>query len=617
MEASSSLMMEKLSKILVRRKISETKSCFVYLPTGEPIKDKKKAMKALERDENLFNDLQDSCKQPNETEGAFYARVLKLLVTVPFEEVFQSDDDEAEDGGNQKSVTLSKLIARRKVEGGDFSYVYIPLDKVINIREVMFLFLKNQGEEYSALKRSCQEDGEADDAFENRMMAEMLFVPFEKEAWADMVDSSEEEIELPEPVRPEDLKQFTFEGKKGKSVKTSTKSTVPPAKSKPAAAPFLGKKSIIDCKPNEIKYIYFETESLYTETKKNKAIRDMHFLTQLGAINEDQNKFFSSMLDDSVRKADTSVTQKLNLIKKDNFGQTNHVFNGSKSEIACSKVLPGLEKFITHLLPYKAHSSKACIVTYRKESLQSLFTLLDRHSLRKAGKKKELNRLEDLIDHVVVLEDVFKESLEQYLPMGSLGDLYSKTLGFDFKLEKPSCEDLAEMLMECCNILMDKHGFALIDFAVTLKSLNEWKPWKELLEDGPNKMDMPEGKFSVINSLSFVKKEKFKDSSSKPNKTVGKENIRGLMTGPVSFGSFRGPGMRMGGGHMMGQLGGLDADYMGYHGGPGGGVTMPSYRYGYPMPRRDLARGSFRGGYGYGMGMTTAPMKPPKGCWSH
>ena len=172
MEASSSLMMEKLSKILVRRKLSETKVCFVYLPTGEPIKDKKKAMKALERDENLFTDLQDTCKQPNETEGAFYARVLKLLVTVPFEEVFQSDvNDKAADGGNQKSVTLSKLIARRKVEGGDFSYVYIPLDKVINIREVMFLFLKNQGEEYSALKRSCQEEGEADDAFENRMMA--------------------------------------------------------------------------------------------------------------------------------------------------------------------------------------------------------------------------------------------------------------------------------------------------------------------------------------------------------------------------------------------------------------------------------------------------------------
>lgn len=435
MEASSSLMMAKLSKVLLRRKLSETKVCFVYLPTGEPIKDKKKAMKALERDENLFTDLQDTCKQPNETEGAFYARVLKLLVTVPFEEVFQSDDDhEAADGGIQKSVSLSKLIARRKVEGGDFSYVYIPLDKVINIREVMFLFLKNQGEEYSALKRSCQEDGEADDAFENRMMAEMLFVPFEKEAWADMVDSSEEEIELPEPVRPEDLKQFTFKGKEkgGKSV--------PPTKSKPAPVPFPGKKSIIDCKPNEIKYIYFETESLYTETKKDKAIRDMHFLTQLGAINEDQNKFFASMLDDSVRKADASVTQKLNLVKKDNFGQTNHVFNGSKSEIACSKVLPGLEKFISHLLPYKAHSSKACIVTYRKESLQSLFTLLDRHSLRKAGKKKELNRLEDLVDHVVVLEDVFKESLEQYLPMGSLGDLYSKTLGFDFKLEKPSCE---------------------------------------------------------------------------------------------------------------------------------------------------------------------------------
>ena len=614
MEASSSsLMMETLSQVLVRRKLSETKFCFVYLPTGEPIKDKKKAMKALERDQILFNDLQDSCKQPNETEGAFYARVLKQLVSVPFEEVFQSDH-ESEDGKIRKSVTLSKLIARRKDEGGDFSYVYLPLDKVINIREVMFLFLKNQDEEYSSLKRSCQEDGEADDAFENRMMAEMLFVPFEKEAWADMVDSSEEEVEIPEPVRPDGLKEFTFKGeKKGKAVKTRRTKRVPPLKSEPASASFLGKKSIIDCKPNEIKYIYFETESLYTETKKNKGIRDMHFLTQLGAINEDQNKFFISMLDDSVRKADTSVTQKLNLVKKDNFGQTNHVFNGSKSEIACCKVLPGLEKFMTHLLPYKAQSSKACIVTYRRESVQSLFTLLDRHSLRKAGKKEELNRLEDLVDHVVVLEDVFKESLEQYLPIGSLGDLYSKTLGFDFKLEKPSCEDLAEMLMECCNILMDKHGFALIDFAVTLKSLNEWKPWKELLEDGPNKMDMPLGKFSVINSLSFVKKENFKDRSSKP---VGKENIRRQMTAPVSFGSFRGPGMRMGGGP-LGHPGGLDADYMGYHGGPGGGVTMPGYRYGYPMQRRDLTRGSFRGGQGFGMGMTSAPMKPPKGCWSH
>ena len=73
-------MMKKLSEVLVRRKLSETKVCFVYLPTGEPIKDKKKAMKALERDTNFFNDLQDSCKQPNETEGAFYARVLKQFL---------------------------------------------------------------------------------------------------------------------------------------------------------------------------------------------------------------------------------------------------------------------------------------------------------------------------------------------------------------------------------------------------------------------------------------------------------------------------------------------------------------------------------------------------------
>ena len=617
MDASSSLMMEMLSKILRRRKLSETKVCFVYLPTGEPIKDKKKAMKALEHDENTFKDLQADCKQPSETEGAFYARVLKQLALVPFEEVFQSDDETEDvivEDGDCKSLTLSKLIARRKVEDGDFSYVYIPLDKVINNREVMFLFLKNQVDEYSNLKRSCQDDGETDEAFENRIVAEMLFVPFEKEAWADMVDSSEEEYELPEPVRPEDLKVFSFK-KREKTTKTGGGT----------AAPFLGKKSTIDCKPNEIKYIYFETESLYTETKKNKAIREMHFLTQLGAINEDQNKFFSSMIDDNVKKADTSVTQKLNLTKKDNFGQTNHVFNGSKSEIACSKVLPGLEKFISYFLPYKANSSKACIVTYRKESLLSLFTLLDRHWLRKAGnksKKKELTRLEDLIDHVVVLEDVFKESLEQYLPIGSLGDLYSKTLGFDFKLEKPSCEDLAEMLMECCNILMEKHGFALIDFAVTLKSLHDWKPWKELLEDGPNKMDIPEGKFSVINSLSFIKKENFKDKSSKNIKTIGKENIKKHnVRGPVTFGNFQVPGMRMGG-HMghMGQLGGPDAEYMGYHGGPGGGVTMPTYRYGYPMPMnkggRGLARGNFRDGFGNGMGMRN-PMKPPTGCWSH
>jgi len=74
----------------------------------------------------------------------------------------------------QAKIGLENLIARRRLEGGEFSYVYIPLEKVVSGKKAMYNYLKNQHEEFSKLKKSCQNSEETEEAFDNRMMKEML-----------------------------------------------------------------------------------------------------------------------------------------------------------------------------------------------------------------------------------------------------------------------------------------------------------------------------------------------------------------------------------------------------------------------------------------------------------
>ena len=227
-------MIDKLKALIMRRTSlkGEGGSCYVYLPSGEIYYDKKKAFKALEANEDVFRELKETCKLDNETEGAFYARVKATLSSLPLEDVPKSACNQDND---LSDLTLPKLIARRKIDGGnfhgDFCYVYIPLNKVFNDREVMFHFLKNQPEEFVHLKKNCQDDEETDEAFENRMMAEMLFVPFEQ--WADLVESDEsEDIELPTPVVPEDVEIFSYKKPEKEKMLSSQKKEKKKVKSK-------------------------------------------------------------------------------------------------------------------------------------------------------------------------------------------------------------------------------------------------------------------------------------------------------------------------------------------------------------------------------------------------
>jgi len=133
----------------------------VYLPNDEEVLGKKAVFKLLQNDEGAMENFKDLCTLPEESDLAFNSRVLKLITSLPFE-------DEREKSGNptpQKASTprnrvtapspekektpvailkapgpkkelvskmsLAKLVARRRLDGGEFSYVYLPLEKVI------------------------------------------------------------------------------------------------------------------------------------------------------------------------------------------------------------------------------------------------------------------------------------------------------------------------------------------------------------------------------------------------------------------------------------------------------------------------------------------------------
>ena len=45
----------------------------------------------------------------------------------------------------------------------------------------MYQFFKNQFDEFDQLKKDCKETTETEEAFDNRVMKEMLTVPYEKD----------------------------------------------------------------------------------------------------------------------------------------------------------------------------------------------------------------------------------------------------------------------------------------------------------------------------------------------------------------------------------------------------------------------------------------------------
>ena len=197
---------DSLKDIVVKRRLADGEFNYVYTPSGQTMSGRKAALKTIQADNAVYSKLKSSCLLSNETNEEFDARLLKLLVSVPYEvegatvAVIHQPEEMDCVSESHKTMSLSDLIARRRLDGGEFTYVYIPLDKAISGKKAMFQFLKNQSEVYLKLKNNCRDENESDDAFDSRMMKQMLTVPYEKKKESvrnEKYDSIDDKISAP------------------------------------------------------------------------------------------------------------------------------------------------------------------------------------------------------------------------------------------------------------------------------------------------------------------------------------------------------------------------------------------------------------------------------------
>ena len=80
----------------------------------------------------------------------------------------------------QRIKQLSDFIVRRRLEAGEFTYVYKSLDKIISGKKSIYQFLKSQTEDFNILKESDKQLEETDEQFDDRMLKELQSLPFEE-----------------------------------------------------------------------------------------------------------------------------------------------------------------------------------------------------------------------------------------------------------------------------------------------------------------------------------------------------------------------------------------------------------------------------------------------------
>jgi len=483
---------ENLSDLIARRKLAGGEFSYVYLPTDEEVLGKKAVFKILQKDEAAMENFKELCKQPGETDLAFNSRVLKLITNLPFE-------DEREDYGKptpkkatpppakkpleqtpkRKPVTapspekdktpaakkilkapgpkmsLEKLVARRRLEGGEFTYVYLPLEKVIAGKKAIYNFLKNQTEEFNKLKNACKESNESDEEFDSKMLKQILTVPYEKEV-------------IESPVTADiGSKRKTDNSTNGEN-----------------------KKAKIE--------ITGSTRNVFVEVEIFKSHQVSSHLTQIGAIEDrptNPRKFFRPMTSKKLGQLNDNVLEKLNMSKN---GKTM-TFKRFRSNTACTNDRQALVEFLNFLQSAKNSFKNLALYTYRQESFECLINTLKFHGLGK--------RFSEIVTIMNSFEEIFKEkSLWSYLPLKSLGDIYLKeATGLNVQMKNQSCEELAEFLMKTSTKLTMKHNFSLTEAS---KGSNFYL---ELFK-GFSGSKMPENTFSVINSISFIRNEKFLDN---------------------------------------------------------------------------------------------------------
>eukprot|EP00092_Neocalanus_flemingeri_P003100 GFUD01003312.1.p1 GENE.GFUD01003312.1~~GFUD01003312.1.p1 ORF type:complete len:1263 (-),score=415.62 GFUD01003312.1:210-3998(-) len=487
---------ESLSDLIARRKLAGGEFSYVYLPSDEEVLGKKAVYKVLQKDVEVFKNFKDSNKLSGDTDLAFNSQVLKLITSLPFEDerevsavatplkstptiakvanqttprtpvVAPSPEKDKtpiektklnspgpkKDLGNKMS--LGNLVARRRLEGGEFSYVYLPLEKVVSGKKALYNFLKNQTEEFNKLKIACKISGESDQEFDSRMLKEVLTVPYEKEVIETPMDTTSSE---------------SISSKRKLDNSTNGDSKKP--------------KTDIG-----------STRNVFVEVEIFKSHDVSAHLTQIGAIEDrptNPRKFFRPISSKKLLKLNDNVLEKLNMTK----AGKNLTFKRFKTDIACTMDRQALVEFLNFLQAAKNNFKNLALYTYRKENFECLLNSLKFHGLGK--------RFLEIVNKMSTFEEMFKEkALWPYMPLKSLSDIYLKVMGLSVPMKNPSCEDLAEFLMKTSAKMTIKHSFSLDDVS---KEVDFYTNLFKMFS--ANKM--PENTYSVLNSISFVKNEKF------------------------------------------------------------------------------------------------------------
>jgi hypothetical protein len=201
MSGEADSLLTALAELVVRRHLPNEEFAYVFLASGEEVQGKKAIYKRLKAEAAVFESLREAHQEEEESDLAFDSRALKQLNTVPFEA--EAADTGAvlaaaeaamatsslggaagPRAGDYETATreqLGRLVARRRLEGGEFTYVYLPLSKAVSGKKALFNFLKNQAAEYAGLVKACKKPTEELKQFEARVLQQILVVPYEKE----------------------------------------------------------------------------------------------------------------------------------------------------------------------------------------------------------------------------------------------------------------------------------------------------------------------------------------------------------------------------------------------------------------------------------------------------
>ena len=460
---------------------------YLLLASSQQISGKKATFKQLKTNGAVFQALKEDFKEEGESDLAFDSRCLKLLNSVPFEDeqdtgavlaaaeaaMSSSSPTKTKDWDGATKAHLAKLVAKRRLEGGEFTYVYLPLDKTIQGKQAMFSFLKNQSSEYSVLVKACKNPAESDDVFVSRLKQAILVVPYEKDV--EMVDAT---------VAGKRRTDSPASG--SKKAKTDQNKVVEP----------------------ENRMVFLEVELLSSQEQPGQIL-------QIGAVSAGGARFLQPLVPSKRMKSNPEILAGLGF-KLDNVSWMFRRGNRMKTPVQCFHLQKGLENFIAFLKEVKGSAKTLTLIGYRREVFGALLCSLKAANLAQA--------LGNVATHMSSLEEIFQQrQMHTFLPTIPLVLNYVNLALQKRKIENPhkvppsemkrrisdarlagllTADDLAQRLAELVPKLKAKYNIPL---ATLCKGSNFYIGQATPMKPYPGMS----GAFTVINSSTFTKKEFF------------------------------------------------------------------------------------------------------------